>query len=65
MVCAMLHPYAVKALAAIDDMPPPRRWTVRAAVVAAVVAVFSVYYNTVYVLPKVEYNKVPGRDLAG
>jgi hypothetical protein len=39
-------------------MPPPRRWTVRAAVVGVTVAIFGVYYQHVYVLPKAEYNAV-------
>lgn len=58
MACAMLHPLASKALLAIDEMPPPKRWSVRAAVVAATCGVFAVYYKSVYVLPKIEYNKV-------
>jgi hypothetical protein len=51
-------PQAAKALQAIDEMPPARRWTVRGAVVAATCAAFAVYYQTVYILPKVEYNKL-------
>jgi len=39
-------------------MPAPRRWTIRAAIVAATCAVFAVYHQSVYVLPKVEYNKL-------
>jgi hypothetical protein len=58
MACAMLHPYAAKALAAVDEMAPRRRWAARAAIVSATCAVFAVYYKTVYVLPKLEYNRV-------
>lgn len=58
MACAMLHPFAAKALTSIDEMPRPRRWTLRAALVAGTVAVFAVYYKSVYVLPKLEYNKL-------
>ncbi|GBF88415.1 CAS1 domain-containing protein [Raphidocelis subcapitata] len=56
MVCAMLHPMACKFLTSVDELPSPRRWTVRAAIVACTVAVFAVYYKSVYVLPKLEYN---------
>ena len=58
-LCTNPHvPQASRVLTAIDEMPPPRRWAVRSLVVAGTVAVFAVYYNTVYVLPKYEYNKV-------
>ena len=49
---------ASKALMAIDEMPAARRWTVRAAVVAATAVAFGFYYQHIYILPKVEYNKV-------
>ena len=51
-------PQAVKALNAIDEMPQPRRWTLRAVLAGVTLAIFSVYYKHVYVLPKVEYNQV-------
>ncbi|KAI8469971.1 MAG: 10 TM acyl transferase domain found in Cas1p-domain-containing protein [Monoraphidium minutum] len=56
MACAMLHPYAVKLLTSMDELPAPRRWATRGAVAAATLAAFGVYYRTVYILPKYEYN---------
>lgn len=58
MVCAYLHPAASKALAAIEEMPRARGLAVRCGVLAAVGAAFALYYNTIYSLPKLEYNKV-------
>lgn len=52
------RPQASKILHAIDEMPPPRRWTLRTLIVGATCAVFAVYYKNIYVLPKIEYNKV-------
>jgi len=58
MVCALLHPQASKLLAVIDELPPRRRGLVRTGIAAATVGVFAVYYKTVYILPKLEYNKL-------
>jgi hypothetical protein len=58
MVCAYLHPHATKVLAAIEELPQPRRLAVRAGIVSAVGLALGVYYHTIYSLPKVEYNKV-------
>jgi hypothetical protein len=58
MVCAYLHPQASKLLNAIEDLPMAKRMGVRAAVLTATGAAFALYYQTIYSLPKVEYNKV-------
>jgi hypothetical protein len=57
-VCAYLHPAATRLLAALDEQPPLRRAGLRAVLLAGVGVVGTVYYHTVYVLPKLEYNKV-------
>lgn len=58
MVCAYIHPHCTKLLNKIEDLPLMKRCTVRAIILTAVGAAFAVYYQTVYSLPKVEYNKV-------
>jgi hypothetical protein len=58
MFCAFIHPTVSKWLAAIEEMQPVRRTTVRVAVLAVVGALFTIYYNTIYSLPKREYNSV-------
>jgi hypothetical protein len=58
MVCAYLHPHATQLLNAIEELPKSRRIAVRAVILTATGAAFGVYYQTIYSLPKVEYNKV-------
>lgn len=58
MACAYLHPQASKLLNAIEELPQAKRMAVRAAVLTATGVAFAVYYQTIYSLPKLEYNKV-------
>ena len=58
MFCAFIHPTVSKWSAAIEEMEPVRRNTIRGAILAVVAALFTIYYNTVYSLPKREYNSV-------
>lgn len=58
MVCAYIHPQATKLLNMIEELPQLRRCMVRAIILSAVGAAFTLYYKTIYVLPKAEYNKV-------
>ncbi|GLC37059.1 hypothetical protein PLESTB_001396100 [Pleodorina starrii] len=58
MLCALMHPKASSLLKRIDDLPALRRHTVRALVLAACGVAGYVYYITIYVRPKYEYNQV-------
>lgn len=60
MICAFVHPAASRYLSKLDDPSKARgrRWLERSLVVAATLACALVYYNSVYTLPKLEYNKV-------
>lgn len=56
MICAYIHPWCEAALHKVDAMALRARLAVRAAIVTVTVTVFAVWYQTVYVLPKLEYN---------
>ena len=56
MACALLHAPATRALAAVDALPPARRWLARGAGVAAAGAALGVYHARVFSLPKAEFN---------
>lgn len=58
MLCAYLHPHAAAALTWMDSQTPAKRHSLRALLLSAVAVVFYFYYQTVYILPKTEYNKV-------
>jgi hypothetical protein len=60
MVCAYVHPQATALLSRLEELPPARRASVRAGILAGVGGVLAVYYHTVYCLPKLQYNKVGG-----
>jgi hypothetical protein len=42
----------------VDAMPTATRWTVRTALVAICLGVGQLWYQEVYVLPKLDYNKL-------
>lgn len=65
MVCAYIHPHCTKLLNQIEELPLMKRCTVRAIILTAVGAAFAVYYQTIYSLPKLEYNKVGGHNAPG
>jgi hypothetical protein len=58
MVCAYIHPYCMKLLNAIEELPAFRQLTVRALVLSLTALLGWVYYVHIYSLPKLEYNKV-------
>ncbi|PSC75701.1 CAS1 domain-containing 1 [Micractinium conductrix] len=58
MICAFVHPKIEKFLQAVDAMQPMRRRAMRAALVAFWSGVGYAWYSYIYLLPKVEYNKV-------
>ena len=60
MICAFSHPAASRLLSRLDDPAKARgrRWLERALAIGATLACAGVYYRTVYVLPKLEYNRV-------
>jgi len=58
MICGYLHPTFENWLRAIDDKGAAVRRTIRAAIGAAAVLIMVAWYNTIYILPKLEYNQV-------
>ena len=58
MICGYLHPTFENWLQAIDDKGAAVRRTIRAAIGAAAVLIMVAWYNTIYILPKLEYNQV-------
>ena len=58
MICGFLHPTFEKWLKAVDDREPAVRRTMRAVLAGVAAAAGLVWYNMIYTLPKLEYNKV-------
>lgn len=58
MICGYLHPTFEKWLQAIDEKEPMVRRTIRTVLGAVSIAAMVTWYNTVYTLPKLEYNKL-------
>jgi hypothetical protein len=58
MICAYIHPHCTKLLNAIEELPQARRVMVRTAILTVTGIAAAVYYQTIYSLPKLEYNKV-------
>lgn len=58
MVCAFFHPRYEATLKWIDERSGPARIAIQSAILAATLAVTYWWYNTYYVLPKLEYNVV-------
>jgi hypothetical protein len=58
MICAFFHPRYEAALKWIDERPAPARVAIQSAILAVTLAVTAWWYNTYYVLPKLEYNVV-------
>jgi hypothetical protein len=57
MICAFFHPRYEAALKWIDERrPAPARVAIQSAILAVMLAVTAWWYNTYYVLPKLEYN---------
>ena len=56
MLCAHCHPAAERLLLSIDALPGAAKALTRGGIMAASLAVLVVWHNTVYILPKVEYN---------
>ncbi|BDA44067.1 probable O-acetyltransferase CAS1 [Coccomyxa sp. Obi] len=58
MLCAYLKPWGEGFLQRIDALAFRARLAARTAVIAGALVVLAVWYQNIYVLPKVEYNKV-------
>ena len=58
MVCAFFHPRYEAALKWIDERPTPARVTIQSCILAVTLGVTYWWYNTYYILPKLEYNVV-------
>jgi len=58
MICGWIRPWVESTFLQIDAMPTARKWTVRAALVAICVGFGQLWYEHVYVLPKLEYNRL-------
>lgn len=58
MICAFMHPKIEKFLQAVDGMEAKRRRATRAVLVAFWVGVGYAWYHYVYLLPKIEYNRI-------
>jgi len=58
MACAYCHPACERLLQRLDGLPSPKRGVMRAAVVAACLAVGGVWYDKIYSLDKLSYNVV-------
>ncbi|PRW50849.1 CAS1 domain-containing 1 [Chlorella sorokiniana] len=58
MVCAMLHPKVEAFLKSVDAMETKRRRATRAVLTVVFVGIGLAWYQYVYLLPKVQYNKV-------
>ncbi len=58
MICAYCYPFFDRAFAALEELAPMRRALTRAVVMAASLGAGWLWYDHVYCLPKLEYNKV-------
>ncbi|EFN56845.1 hypothetical protein CHLNCDRAFT_35000 [Chlorella variabilis] len=58
MICAFMHPKVEKFLQAVDGMEAHRRRATRAVLISLFCAVGYAWYHFVYLLPKVEYNRI-------
>ncbi|KAK9809132.1 hypothetical protein WJX72_009885 [[Myrmecia] bisecta] len=58
MLCAYLHPWCERVLQSIESLAAKTRRFARGAMLLVAVALFYVWFEKVYRLPKLEYNKV-------
>ncbi|KAG2484868.1 hypothetical protein HYH03_016354 [Edaphochlamys debaryana] len=58
MLCAFMHPPFAAFLKYVDELTPVRRLTMRIGVLASCAVAMYFYTVHVFILPKVEYNKV-------
>eukprot|EP01060_Flectonema_neradi_P006463 TRINITY_DN14372_c0_g1_i1.p1 TRINITY_DN14372_c0_g1~~TRINITY_DN14372_c0_g1_i1.p1 ORF type:complete len:522 (+),score=12.12 TRINITY_DN14372_c0_g1_i1:34-1599(+) len=56
MLCANFHPNTESALVWVDNLPSLMRFVVRAAVVTVLLSIGYFWYESVFTLPKYEYN---------
>lgn len=58
MICGYLHPTFDAFLKRLDDMPPRRRFTFRSILALTSLGISYLWYEHVFRLPKLEYNKL-------